>query len=208
MSAQAVRHETGTPTRNGQRAVLPGVRSSRNCMRFDPSMTLDGWKLVGLKIGTHSDATCWWLGDWLAFGKTKYGRRYKEGVALTGLEYKTLRNYVVVARAFEWSRRRSDLSFQHHAEVCALPRDEQDLWLDLSARNGWSKSELRRQLRAPASDAVTSPSSALLRLALEPSRHERWRDAAERRQCSLSVWMMTVLDEAANVVLEQPGSTD
>ena len=188
----------------GQPAAAPGVQTYRTGMRFDPSMSIDRWKQIGSKIGTHSDATCWWLGDWLGFGRTNYGRRYKEGVAMTGLEYKTLRNYAVVARAFESSRRRKELSFQHHAEVCALPRGEQDLWLDLAVRRGWSKAELRRQLRAQ-SKRTASTTTATLHLALEPTRHQRWCDAAEQGNCSLEAWVTAVLDEAARAVLE-PGA--
>ena len=117
-------------------------------MRFDPLMPLERWKALGAKIGLYSDATYWWLGDWPAFGRTKYGRRYKERIALTGLDCQTLRNYAVVARRFELSRRRDNVSFQHHAEGSGLPDDKQDSWLDLSAENHWSKHELRRRLRA------------------------------------------------------------
>jgi hypothetical protein len=45
----------------------------------------------------------------------------KEGIELSGLDYQTVRNDSMVARGFEMSRRRDNLSFQHHAEVCALP---------------------------------------------------------------------------------------
>jgi hypothetical protein len=79
---------------------------------------------LGAKIGTYSNATAWWLGDWLLYGKMKYGRRYKAAIEVTGLDYQTLRNYAVVARRFDPARRRSELSFQHHAEVCAMADDE------------------------------------------------------------------------------------
>lgn len=194
--------------RGDQRVPAPGVQTYRTGMRFDPAMSIDRWKQIGSKIGAHSDATCWWLGDWLGFGRTNYGRRYKEGVALTGLEYKTLRNYAVVARAFESSRRRAELSFQHHAEVCALPRGEQDLWLDLAVRRSWSKAELRRQLREQRRAATATTSTASLHLALEPSRHQRWCDAAEHRDCSLEAWVTTVLDEAARAELEPAAAGD
>jgi hypothetical protein len=165
-------------------------------MSFDPLMPIDGWKIVGAKIGCYSQATTWWLGDWLLFGRMKYGRRYKEGIALTGLDYQTLRNYAVVARRFELSRRRDDLSFQHHAEVCALPDELQDLWLDLATANGWSKSELRRRLRAAASEPVPLAPTTL-RLVVEAQRDERWREAARRSGCALEVWMTRSLDAAA-----------
>jgi hypothetical protein len=66
--------------------------------------------------------------NWLAFGQDKYGRRYREAIAVTGPDYETLRNYAVVARRFPSYRRRYNLTFQHHAAVCPLPDAEQDLW--------------------------------------------------------------------------------
>jgi hypothetical protein len=72
-----------------------------------------------------------------------YGRRYKEAVAATGLDYQTLRNYAVVARRFELSRRPDNLPFQYHAEVGSLSDYEQDHWLDLGAAGRhWSRNEL------------------------------------------------------------------
>jgi hypothetical protein len=69
-----------------------------------------------------SSTTRRWLGDWLIFGRYKYGTRYRQAIGATGLDYQTLRNYAVVARRFEPSRRRSTLRAQHHAEVSALNR--------------------------------------------------------------------------------------
>ena len=139
-------------------------------MRFDPLMPIDDWKALGAKVAFYSEATAWWLGDWLLFGQMKYGRRYKEGIALTGLDYQTLRNYALVARRFELSRRRDNVSFQHHAEVCALPDDIQDRWLTLAADARWSKMELRRRVRAAAAESVSSATGTTLHLAVEAQR--------------------------------------
>jgi hypothetical protein len=179
------------------------VTSTRTGMRFDPLMPIEGWKALGAKIACYSDATSWWLGDWLAFGQMKYGRRYKEGMALTGLEYQTLRNYAVVARRFELSRRRDNLSFQHHAEVCALPDDDQEFWLDTSAEYRWSKTELRRRLRAAATAHVPTGRARALRLVLEPRREDRWREAAKKSDSDLHSWIMRMLDEAATAALDE-----
>jgi hypothetical protein len=171
-------------------------------MRFDPLLPIDSWKALGVKITLYSEATRWWLGDWLTFGQMKYGRRYKEGVALTGLDYQTLRNYAVVARRFELSRRRDNLSFQHHAEVCALPNDDQDFWLDIAGDNRWSKTELRRRLRAaPKSMPMPVEEARALRLVLEPHRERRWREAAMQSDSALEAWIVRVLDEAAIAAL-------
>jgi hypothetical protein len=171
-------------------------------MRFDPLMPIEAWKLVGARIGCYAEATTWWLGDWLLFGRMKYGRRYKDGIALTGLDYQTLRNYAVVARRFEPSRRRDNLSFQHHAEVCALADELQDLWLDLAKANGWSKAQLRRHLRAAMADALPGAPATTVRLVVQAPRDERWRAAAQLSGCALEDWMTRCLDAAASAQLE------
>ena len=103
-------------------------------LSFDPLLPFEAWSAIGARIARHSSATTWWLGDWLIYGQDKYGRRYKEAIAATGLDYQTLRNYAMVARRFEVSRRRDGLTFHHHAEVCALSDADQDRWLDAPAR--------------------------------------------------------------------------
>jgi hypothetical protein len=166
------------------------VRSTTTGVRFDPLLPFEAWKELGGRLGLYANATSWWLGDWLAFGQMKYGRRYKEAIAATGLDYQTLRNYAVVARRFELSRRRDDLTFQHHAELCALHDEEQDRWLDRASAGHWSRNELRRRLRA--ADGQRAAADEILRLAVAhggPSagaRPRSARSAASRRGRSAS----------------------
>ena len=172
-----------------------GVRSTRTGARFHPLLPFEAWKELGASFGSYSSAMSWWLGDWLAFGQMKYGRRYKEAIAATGLDYQTLRNYAVVSRRFELSRRRDNLTFQHHAEVCALPDDEQERLLDRATAHRWSRNEFRRHLQQTARAA----SSALetLRLAVEEHHARHWREAANRSGCSFETWVVRALDQAA-----------
>jgi hypothetical protein len=171
-------------------------------MECDPYMPFDEWKRLGARLATYSNATSWWIGDWLVFGRVHYGlSRYRAAVGGTGLEYKTLRNYAMVARRFEPTRRREDLSFQHHAEVCGLNEEAQDYWLELAVKHGWSKRELRRNVRAAPAIARTVPAPAILRLVLAPSRDERWRAAARMTSDDLESWVLRCLDDAADRVL-------
>jgi hypothetical protein len=179
-----------------------GAVPSRTGMRFDPRLPFLEWHRLGKQLSMHANASVWWLGDWLAFGQAKYGRRYKQAIAITGLDYQTLRNYAVVARRFEMSRRRDKLSFQHHAEVCPLLDDEQDEWLARAEAQGWTRNELRRQLRAAHSQiSVETREAELLRLLVEPIRKRRWCEAAARSSCELEVWIVHALDDQANAVL-------
>jgi hypothetical protein len=182
------------------------VRSSVTSARFDPLLDYEAWHELGAKLRVYGNATQWWLGDWLVFGRMKYGCRYKDAIAATRLDYQTLRNYAMVARRFEASRRRANLTFQHHATVCALTNDEQDRWLDRAATEGWSRNELRRRLRAESAAATTA--EQVFRLVVARGRAQLWREAAERSRCGCDAWMVRVLDEAAAAPIHSGASTE
>lgn len=94
----------------------------------------------------------WWLGDWVRYGTTRWGEKYKEAARITGYDVKTLRNIVYVAEQVEVSRRRDNLTWSHHAEVCALGPEEQDKWLDLAASQRMTVADLRIELRGAQRD--------------------------------------------------------
>jgi N6-adenosine-specific RNA methylase IME4 len=74
----------------------------------------------------------WDIGDWWNEGEA-YGERAQIVTAgdWTGPAHQTCRNAGSVCVAFkEVSRRRDTLSFEHHAEVAALPTDKADELLD------------------------------------------------------------------------------
>ena len=171
-------------------------------MTFDPLLPFDVWRALGARVGSHSSASSWWLGDWLAFGRMKYGRRYREALDVTGLDYQTLRNYAVVARRFEPLRRRKQLTFHHHAEVCALPQAEQEHWLDLAGQHCWSKRELRRQIRGSRTSSTPAAARRSVMLVLEPEREQLWDEAARRAAIDLEAWIVSSLDAAARSALE------
>lgn len=159
-------------------------------------MPLHSWQRIGDQIFVISDASAWWLGDWLIYGQEHYPDRYKTAISKTSLDYQTLRNYAWVARKFSMLRRREKLSFQHHAEVARLPESEQELWLTRAEQWKWSRNELRRQIRADISgrEEVDSPK---IRLTLIAEQHDRWQKAAEQESKDLLEWILNTLNEAA-----------
>ncbi|MGA5419731.1 LmbU family transcriptional regulator [Streptomyces lavendulocolor] len=191
---------TGTPARNHTGIFTAELTAcaERTRLRLPEDLPLEKWCRIGDQILAVSDSSAWWIGDWLVFGQQKYRDRYQRAMKETLLDYQTLRNYAWVARKFVPRRRRADLTFQHHMEVASLPEDQQDHWLDFAARLKWSKSELRRQIKA--STAPDEPSAARaeisLSLRLEEARVKRWEEAAQRSSKSLTEWMSTVLDSA------------
>jgi hypothetical protein len=116
-------------------------------LTFSCAPTIRTWEHLGRQLLAFSDSSAWWTADWLAYGELAFQDRYREAVRRTSLSYQTLRNYVWVARRFELSRRRDTLSFGHHSEVAALDRPEQDFWLRKAEELGWSRNQLRSEVR-------------------------------------------------------------
>jgi hypothetical protein len=106
------------------------------------------WVRVGQRLGAMTRCSQWWLGDWIRFGTSRWGEKYKQAARITGYDVQTLRNIAYVAGQVEVSRRRDDLTWSHHAEVCALQPEEQDRWLEAAASGGMSVADLRIEMRA------------------------------------------------------------
>lgn len=87
--------------------------------------------------------TAWYIGDLLNYGEKMYGEKYAQAEAVTGLNKQTLMNYASVCSQIPRSRRREDLNFSIHAEVAYLEPAEQKKWLEQSAKNGWTREDLR-----------------------------------------------------------------
>lgn len=195
----------GTPLTRAHSLCLPA------------GLPFETWKKIGTCLSKVATASAWWLGDWLVYGESRYPDRYKKVVEETSLEYQTLRNYAWVARSVDLSRRRDSLSFQHHAEVAALPAEQQDEWLDRAARFGWSRNQLRQYLnvsRSPSKREATAAANnepvgeSLVQVRLESSRQQTWQKAADLAGCTLTQWMVRTLDEAAGELTEPEGEPE
>lgn len=215
--ARKIRNVTPGESRSAARPA-PGVRgpgrsrlsegrlatTSRVGLRLPPDLKLADWHHIGHQILLIADSSAWWIGDWLVFGQDNYPERYRHAVQETSLDYQTLKNYAWVARRFPLPSRRSALSFQHHVEVAAVPVPERDVWLDRAQHLGWSRNELRRQLRltkARSEEGESCP-GAEVKLSLTSSRLDEWESAASAMGRPLIEWIVMVGDNAASAMLE------
>ena len=117
---------------------------SANVITFHRQPTAEEWQQLGDAIATTQKGLMWIVGDWLLAGESGgYIERgkHKEACERFGIAYQTARNALTVAKAFELSRRRDDLSPQHHAEV-ANREDAAEL-LEWAAENKATVKELR-----------------------------------------------------------------
>ncbi|WP_150246481.1 LmbU family transcriptional regulator [Nocardiopsis quinghaiensis] len=160
-------------------------------------MEIHSWQRIGNQIFVISDASAWWLGDWLIYGQEYYPDRYKTAIAKTSLDYQTLRNYAWVARKFSAARRREKLSFQHHAEVASLSETEQEIWLTRAEQWKWSRNELRRRIRSGIAASDSGSMSTQVRLTLISHKRDQWQKAAEDEGKDLLDWIVNTLDEAS-----------
>jgi len=160
-------------------------------------MTLAEWRQVGRHVFLVTDSSAWWLGDWLLYGQHHYPDRYKRAIVESSLDYQTLRNYAWVAKKFDVSRRRGKLSFQHHVDVAGLPTAEQEAWLTRAEQEGWTRNEMRKQIRASRQGETAGVEVAVVQLNVVPARQKRWQSAAESANMELLEWITVVLDKAS-----------
>lgn len=106
------------------------------------------------KFGDVARGCLFIIGDAINYAEKKWGDKYEHWIAVSGLEYGTLRNIASIARKVGLSRRRDNLTFEHHKLVAPLHPDEQTHWLDLAEREGFSKRRLAKSLLLgrPATD--------------------------------------------------------
>lgn len=197
---ELARNEDGRPGARRNRAETEDrVLLTRVGLRFPRGLEFAEWERAGHRLTRIADTSAWCLGDWVVYGKTHYPDRYARAVDATGLDYGTLRNYASVARRVPLSRRRDKLSFQHHAEVASLPADAQEEWLDRAVKRGWSRNQLRHQIRLDRGQRSepNKPEAALRRLSFDAELVDRWRDAAESSGIEFEKWMISTLDSAA-----------
>ena len=60
------------------------------------------------------------IGDALRYGERRWGETYAQVMDATGMAYQTLANAKWVASRVPVQRRRTELSWSHHAEVASL----------------------------------------------------------------------------------------
>ncbi|WP_323747974.1 LmbU family transcriptional regulator [Catenulispora rubra] len=169
----------------------------RTSLHLPPGLAWSEWRRLGRQIFVIADSSAWWLGDWLIYGQNCYPNRYKRAVAETSLDYQTLRNYAWVARKVPVERRREGLGFQHHAEVAGLAAGDQDEWLSRAEEQGWTRNELRRQIRAAQRKDASAAESAVVQIYVAPERQGRWQAAADSAQLELLEWIVRTLDGIA-----------
>jgi len=116
-------------------------------------ITVESLIRMGHTFVRMEDSKQWWIGDWWNRLDRKYGESQKicDDVGLNITTTKACGN---VANRFEIGRRRPDLSFNHHREVCSVNLEDkdrekliQDNFLKRAEQEKWSVHTLRKNVQ-------------------------------------------------------------
>ena len=121
----------------------------RTGIRFHAELTFDEWNAIGQQLAPVAKSIGFIVGDWLNYGRARFGEKYVEAIKLTGLARETLKVYSHVARSINSLSRNNELDWTHHKVVAKIKDpEEQRRWLDLAASDRMSVKRLRKSINA------------------------------------------------------------
>ena len=200
--------------------AIPGVRFTRTALEFD-RVDKDTLVQTGAFLQAVDACSAWWWGDFLVAycgyelkaeesengvaDEITRGEKEKQYAAQYALicdrEAKTLWHWRGVAKAFNSSRRREELSHGHHIEAQQGSNGDgaiADHWLDLAEKHRWSVSQLRaaiRKAKRKESDEEEEPMPQMI-LPMELIGCRVWAIRAKDKAQSIEI------DEAAAILRE------
>jgi 16S rRNA G966 N2-methylase RsmD len=129
---------------------------------YEDSPTREHWESCLVNLGTIERHVQFFIGDKILEGEGKgYITRgvYDRVAELTGIEKKTLEQYVWTCKSIS-SRRREELTYSFHQEVAKLTPEEQEYFLNEAVKNHWSVSRLREAIKEKEIDAAQAERDA------------------------------------------------
>jgi len=102
---------------------------------------------LGERLGDVERCLGFIIGDWINYAENKWGDKYNDAIAATGLEYPLLRKYAYVARRVPPANRLENMTFSHH-ETVAKEKDlqKQREWLMLAEKHHLGVRRLRKSM--------------------------------------------------------------
>ena len=110
-------------------------------------LSLEEWTFLGERLGHVERCLGLIIGDWINYAENKWGDKYNDAIAATGLEYPLLRKYAYVARRVPPANRLENMPFSHH-ETVAKEKDlqKQREWLLLAEKHHLGVRRLRKSM--------------------------------------------------------------
>lgn len=135
------------------------ARSARPVGR--PSIV--NWQAALQFAAAVHEASPYWIGDLLAYAESRDDWREKlsQAMAHTGLSEQTLHNLGYISRRIAEPERAIAPSLSHAAEVAPMDRSDQVRWLDKAKTEGWTRNELRKEIKAASRRKVIEGQAVL-----------------------------------------------
>jgi hypothetical protein len=179
---------------------FPGTITKVGWIPPEQDMPIDDWLfhttgLLQLRRSIH-----FILGDWINYGKAKYGEKYSQALEWYDYAYGTLRNDCYVGRQIPIEYRREGLSWSHHYLVAKYELEVAVRVMDKAEERDWTSKQMdaiakrwRRifynEGRKPLKDAAhPASSSATSVLPLYTHNPLPWRKAAKKFWRSSRAW--------------------
>ena len=142
---------------------IDGVQFSPLGLQIEAEeISSDAYNHLFRSVLSLSKACNWLLGDTLLLGERQWGNRYvdskyEEAEKATGMSRSTIRDIVMVCRAYPRETRHPELSFSHHREAAVLGEDfaSRDEMLTQAAKEKQSVRDLRKVVRQHQADNMT-----------------------------------------------------
>lgn len=116
-------------------------------IEFHGDLSFEEWDALGEKLGDAERSIGFMIGDWINYAEQKWGEKYNEAIAATGLEYRSLRVYAHVAKRVPLFMRINNLTFYHHFAVAKIKDpDEQRHWLEMAEKHELSYRRLQKSI--------------------------------------------------------------
>lgn len=125
--------------------------------------TLDGWAGALHYSSASHEGSPYWVGDLLAYAEDRQDWRDKldQAKSVTKLAQHTLQNLTTVSRKVRGRARDLAPSISHSAVVAKLPAAEQEDLLEQARDEGWTVSELNKEMRAKERTRIVEGQAAL-----------------------------------------------
>lgn len=112
--------------------------------------TIQGWQEAMTYASASEESSPYWVGQLLVYAEDRedWKEKLSQAMTATNLAQQTLENRATLVRKVAEPERQLAPSPSHAAEVTSLPKDEQRKWLKKAKTEGWTRNELRAEIRA------------------------------------------------------------
>lgn len=171
------------------------VNTNRVALSLPDDLPFDEWLNLGRDLAAEERNLRWLIGDWCREGHTRFGEqaRFDFLSEQLAIDTRQLKQAAKVAEAFPAHLRASDVPYEVHAYVAALPESQRMEALQRASRERWGVRQARQAITLHRQEAALfEDEDSETRLAVEIIR--AWNRAP--RESREYFW---ALAEAANL---------